>query len=411
MKYQVMPDLTPVEYEILKASIEEHGVLVPVEVDEHGELLDGHHRVRAWQELRAEGLNIADYPRLIRGGWTEEQKRNHARRLNVVRRHLSKEQRDQLMIDMRRDGMSYRAIAEAVGVSHETARSAVANTTVKNLTVDLPDRILGKDGKMRPAHRFVSPESPDDTDEYLEQLADDPDGYEWSDETPSSAYCKYCYETHGDWEFEYNDGPSWVCLRCDHRTKGDLVSEPPPTKLPLTASNHKPSETPGYDGDEWYTPAEYIEAARRVLPGGIDLDPASCQEANRVVKARQFFSKDDDGLSRTWHGSVWLNPPYSSPLIQHFIDKLIAEYEQCNVSAAIVLVNNCTDTGWFHRLVSRHPVCFPRGRVQFWRRDSDTQSARQGQAIFYLGKDLDLFVHEFSKFGVVMEKIANVDPK
>jgi len=52
-KYQVMPDLTPIEYEALKADIAERGVLIPVEVDENGQLLDGHHRVRAWQELRA----------------------------------------------------------------------------------------------------------------------------------------------------------------------------------------------------------------------------------------------------------------------------------------------------------------------------------------------------------------------
>lgn len=42
--YQIMPDLTPEEYEALKADIQANGVLIPVEVDEEGNILDGYHR-------------------------------------------------------------------------------------------------------------------------------------------------------------------------------------------------------------------------------------------------------------------------------------------------------------------------------------------------------------------------------
>ena len=49
--YQIMPPLTAAEYAALKADIAEHGVLVAVEMDEEGNVLDGHHRVRACQEL------------------------------------------------------------------------------------------------------------------------------------------------------------------------------------------------------------------------------------------------------------------------------------------------------------------------------------------------------------------------
>jgi hypothetical protein len=48
---------------------------------------------------------------------------------------------------------------------------------------------------------------------------------------------------------------------------------------------------------EWFTPALYIEKARRVL-GQIDLDPASCALAQEVVQARHFFTVNDDGLMR-----------------------------------------------------------------------------------------------------------------
>lgn len=154
MKYQVMPELTPIEYAALKASIAERGVLVPVEVDENGDLLDGHHRVRAWQELRAEGVKVPKYATLIRKGMTEEQKRNHARELNVQRRQLTKEQRKKVIQDMRADGMSYPRIAAAVGVSVGQAYNAAKDEAFKS------ERVTGSDGKSYPSTQQTKPEPP-----------------------------------------------------------------------------------------------------------------------------------------------------------------------------------------------------------------------------------------------------------
>ena len=50
-KYQLLPDLLPEEYDFLKASIDDHGVEVPIIVDQDGEVVDGFHRQRVCDEL------------------------------------------------------------------------------------------------------------------------------------------------------------------------------------------------------------------------------------------------------------------------------------------------------------------------------------------------------------------------
>lgn len=81
--YQILPPLAADEYAALKADVARHGVLVPVELDEAGCVLDGHHRLRAAHEL-----GLAEVPTLVRSGLSEEEKREHALRLNLLRRHL-----------------------------------------------------------------------------------------------------------------------------------------------------------------------------------------------------------------------------------------------------------------------------------------------------------------------------------
>ena len=50
----------------LKADIGTQGVLVPLVIDEDtGEVIEGHHRLRAWTELRAEGVKVPDYPKQV----------------------------------------------------------------------------------------------------------------------------------------------------------------------------------------------------------------------------------------------------------------------------------------------------------------------------------------------------------
>lgn len=165
----------------------------------------------------------------------------------------------------------------------------------------------------------------------------------------------------------------------------------------------KPHVSHNSGNNEWYTPIEYIEAARRVL-GWIDLDPASNPLANEVVKADIFYTVDDDGLSQEWEGRVWMNPPYAR-IIERFAEKLVHHYEKGDVTSAIVLVNNATETAWFRRMAATSAaICFPSSRVKFWQPHSDEPGAPlQGQAILYMGGDVDAFASEFSSFGLMVE--------
>lgn len=149
--------------------------------------------------------------------------------------------------------------------------------------------------------------------------------------------------------------------------------------------------------NEWYTPPEYIAAAREVV-GEIDLDPASSEIANSVIKARRFYSIDDDGLSKKWRGRVWMNPPYAAGLIDQFTSKLCKHVAAGDITEAIVLVNNATEAAWFEEMAdTAETVMFTFSRVKFLDSDLNPRGTPlQGQAILYFGPNYKKFIKAFS---------------
>ena len=172
-------------------------------------------------------------------------------------------------------------------------------------------------------------------------------------------------------------------------------------KLPVAeaAAVAKSAHVSNNSGEnEWYTPAEYIDAARDVM-GGIDLDPATSEIANKRVQASAWYSKADDGLQQNWSGRVWLNPPYAQPLIRQFAEKMV-ESISGDVTAAIVLVNNATETGWFYMMADKaSAVCFPERRIRFLDPEGNPGAPLQGQAFLYFGDSSTEFCERFSEFG------------
>lgn len=156
---------------------------------------------------------------------------------------------------------------------------------------------------------------------------------------------------------------------------------------------------------EWYTPSDIIEAARKVM-GSIDCDPASCEVANGVVKATEYFTKEVDGLTQKWHGNVWMNPPYGNSLISQFAEAVVRKYQDGEFEQICIIVNNATETLWFKTLADiATAFCFPTGRVQFTRPEATKGSPLQGQTIIYIGNNVSEFAAEFKKHGLCVSPL------
>ena len=152
--------------------------------------------------------------------------------------------------------------------------------------------------------------------------------------------------------------------------------------------------------NEIYTPSKYIEAARAVM-GGIDLDPASCSHANKIVQAERYFCKENNGLEQSWRGRVWLNPPYERGIVSSFVNKLVHEYECGRVDQAILLLlgNSCFNR--YFRPLWKYPVCFHNGRIYFYLQNNKLFNFGYGSLFVYIGPEGEKFFETFSPFGVV----------
>ena len=177
------------------------------------------------------------------------------------------------------------------------------------------------------------------------------------------------------------------------REQDDIISR---TAVLQAIANQRPAYIVNNSHDaEWYTPEWIIESVRHVM-GSIDLDPASCEDANLRIKATQYYSRDDDAFQHKWTGNVYLNPPYTG--IEKFITKLC----ESDIHQAIVLCNNATETRWFKRVIMEKAtaIVFLTGRLHFVRSDSrEVGAPMQGQCLIYIGDNTEAFLREFKCHG------------
>lgn len=114
--FQPMPPLSDEQYAALRDSIAAEGVTVPVVLDQHGRILDGHNRAEIAAAL---GIN---YPTVVRRVADDDAAWRVAVELNCARRHLTSEQKRAIIAEeLRRcPDDSDRAIAKRVGCDHKT---------------------------------------------------------------------------------------------------------------------------------------------------------------------------------------------------------------------------------------------------------------------------------------------------
>lgn len=152
-EFQLFDELPAHIEAALRDSVEEFGVLVPVFVDQDGAVIDGHHRSRI-----ADALGVT-YETVTVEVDDEEHALRIAHTLNADRRQLSTADRLKAAARLRERGHSYRAIGEALGTSKSQVERDLAEVSREG-QLEQPSRVVGIDGKSRPAARSTSVADP-----------------------------------------------------------------------------------------------------------------------------------------------------------------------------------------------------------------------------------------------------------
>jgi hypothetical protein len=120
--------------------------------------------------------------------------------------------------------------------------------------------------------------------------------------------------------------------------------------------------------------------------------------ANQWVKAKQFFTAEDDGLAQPWHGTVWLNPPFSQ--WELWAPKILHEWGRGEITEMCVLSATRTMSAqYFHRfLQSVDAMCITFGRIRFLGLGKQPD---EGHTIYYMGDHRERFREVFAGVGAV----------
>ncbi len=106
---------------------------------------------------------------------------------------------------------------------------------------------------------------------------------------------------------------------------------------------------------EWTTPVEFFNKLDEEF--NFTTDVCATKENAKCVN---YYTKEDDGLSKDWTGNCFMNPPYGRE-IGDWVKK--AYESDCLV---VGLLPARTDTKWFHNYIyKKAEIRFIKGRLKF----------------------------------------------
>ena len=89
--------------------------------------------------------------------------------------------------------------------------------------------------------------------------------------------------------------------------------------------------------DDFLTPPEIVEAM-----GEFDLDPCASHRQQKPLARKQYRYPEDNGLMLPWHGSVFVNPPFSE--LQSWVERFVLH------ANGVLLAPARVEVGWFWKL-------------------------------------------------------------
>lgn len=147
----------------------------------------------------------------------------------------------------------------------------------------------------------------------------------------------------------------------------------------------------------WNTPQSLLESLYTAF--SFDLDPCSDDKENPNVRAWLHYIEEDDGLSKTWSGVVYVNPPYGRE-----IGKWVRKAVTCGAETVVCLLPARTDTRWWQdNVICASFVVFIKGRLRF---GGAYNSAPFPSAFMVFGKLNDKQKRLLSSFGWTIDQGA-----